>query len=440
MTTITEQLDCKKLVYVVKQEDGDERVVCTTCSRQKVNGLDTFVFRSATMAILMDPSCFITDDLRYEARNTASQAASALKTLESFCEIIETPFEAFGIDHARAYLQFLRGTLGGGVVYRFELITQRSEGTVGAYLKHIRRYARWLGVSNSPFLQSKRLMSFGKSRVGGRGTEAHRLKADTKTPADAPRYISTDEYLRILKVIEGSWSIEERCIVRLMFEHGLRIGEVLGLTTEDLEWSSDPDGIPQYAVILRNRASDKDFQHAKTLMSVTDKRQYRSTEYGKRNVGMQRVFLSEDLFFQLSEYAEGFLGNESADYDCTADSVVGGEDNRYLFVNTKGRPLSSNLWNKRLRRIMEDAGVSVDKESRKTNLNHRFRHGYAMFLTKTARTNGKPLDAFAVMTLMRHRSILSTDAYLRPTQEDISRLQGEIVEAWKEELYGHPGA
>lgn len=436
MRVVKELPDTRGKTYLLVQDGNDKRTVRTTCTRHSVNGIDTFVFRDSAMRILMKPSCFITEELRYEARNTAHQAVSAMKALESFCEIIDTPFEAFSTSEARAMTQFLRGTLGEGVSFRFELTSQRSEATVGAYLKHYRRYARWRGVSNSPFLQARDAAPSRHAPIERYGIVPHRIKADIRPRDEAPRYISVPEYRRVLDVIDKSWSIEEKCIVRLMFEHGLRIGEVLGLTIEDLEQSSDRDGKPTYAVILRNRTSDEDFQRAKTLMAITDQRQYKSKDYRKRNVGQQRVYLSYNLFFQLAEYAGESHGDDANLSSCQADSVDGGNGNRYLFLNTKDRPLSSNLWNKRLRRIMRDAGVSVDTDVRKTNLNHRFRHGFAMFLTKQAKVNGQPLDAFTVMTLMRHSSLSSTDVYLQPTQEDIRELQRKVIGSWREELYG----
>ena len=408
------------------------------CTTQRVNGVKTFVFRNARMAILMEPSCFLTDEFRCDAENTANQAVSAIKVLECFCSIVETPFAAFDGTYARAFMQFLRGTLSEGVDYRFELITRRSEGTVGAYLKHIRKYATWLHADNSPFLQSKTKLLGPTYGFQEWQPETHRLKADIVSASEAPRYISLDEYRSILRVVDGEWTIEERCIIRLMFEHGLRIGEVLGLTTEDLSWTKARDGTQRYSVILRNRASDKADQHAKMLMRVTSPEQYGTADYKRRNYGYQQVYISENLFFQIAEYAEGAFP-ESQDTSCSnlADCVAGGEENHYLFVNTKRRPLSSNLWNKRLRRIMTDAGVHVDKEARRTNLNHRFRHGYAMFLTHTAKKNGQPLDDFTVMTLMRHRSIASTEIYQRPTQEDVARMQEEIIGSFEGELYGN---
>ena len=110
-------------------------------------------------------------------------------------------------------------------------------------------------------------------------------------------YISLDEYRRVLDAIGSSPlgsgdPVEARAIVRLMFEHGLRIGEVLGLTLEDLSSSPDRNGLNHYSVVLRNRCSDREWQSAKTLMPVTDRRQYRSVDYRKLNVGKQVVHIS----------------------------------------------------------------------------------------------------------------------------------------------------
>ena len=98
--------------------------------------------------------------------------------------------------------------------------------------------------------------------------------------------------------------------------------------------------------------------------------------------------------------------------------------------------MSQNLWNKRLRRIMTDAGVHVDVGHRRTNLNHRFRHGYAMYIVYEAKRKGMPLDEFQIKTLMRHRTIDSTQAYQRPTEHDIWMLSEEISERLGGELRG----
>lgn len=434
MIVVEEMFGDAATSYTRRDDDGNTKTISTSCIMKTLNDLDTYVFRDYEMNILVAPSCFVTDELRWESVNTVAQAVSAMKALSNYCAIVRTPFRAFDTAQAKSFLMFLRGTLKDGISYSFRLTTQRSEETIAAYLKHIRRYARWANISNSPFLQPKRSL-IGNTLFATSQDATHKIKADVSTQTEAPRYISPEEYRKILSVIDKNWTIEEKCIVRLMYEHGLRIGEVLGLTTEDLEWSETPDGSPRYAVILRNRKSDAMYQHAKTLMKVTDVKQYRSTDYRKRNCGFQRVYISENLFFALSEYAE--QAHVENNENCIADAVgKETESNYYLFVNNWHRPLSANLWNKRLRTIMSDAGVQTDKEARKTNLNHRFRHGYAMFLTRNVTKNGRPLDEFEIMTLMRHRSLSSTQVYYRPTEDDVHQMQADIIGELEEKIYG----
>lgn len=437
MITITERFDQSSATYDIVDDEQRTRTVSTTCYRTTLNGVDTFVFRDYEKRIMMPPSCFVTLELSGESRNTRSQTVSAMKALMNFCAIMGTPFEAFDISLARACVQFIRGTLSEGVVYRFETHTMRGEETVGAYLKHIRRYARWLNVDNSPFLQPKHTVVLNGMGMSFPQDETHRLKADVVKKTEAPRYISVPDYKKILSVIDEKWSIEERIIIRLMFEHGLRIGEVLGLTLEDLDQSSYRDGTPKYSVLLRNRASDNDDQHAKTLMNAGSRKVYGLPDYRTQGVGTKSIYISEDLYEQIIDYVESIpFGSLPRVAKSEADSVSGMEENRYIFLNTLGAPLSQNLWNKRLRRIMTDAGAHVDVGRRRTNLNHRFRHGYAMYIIYEARQNGVPLDEFQIKTLMRHRSIESTEAYQRPTEHDIWMPSEEISEKLGGELRG----
>ena len=63
------------------------------------------------------------------------------------------------------------------------------------------------------------------------------------------------------------------------------------------------------------------------------------------------------------------------------------------------------------------AGIPVDEGVKQSNLNHRLRHGYAMFLTRDL-----GLDEFSVRTLMRHKSFASTEVYLKATADDIHKI------------------
>ena len=415
--------------YLVETEDGISKIVHTTCFFGGFNGRTYCVFYDAEMDILKDPSLFMTVEMAYDAENTRLQASSAMKLLCSFCTIIGIRFTSFGIAEARAFLQFLRGTLSDGVGFVFNLRTVRSEATVAAYLKTMRRYAIYLGVSGSPFLLDARTLNKALRPSGMRSPRL--LAANVISPLTAPQYVSVDQYKRVLSIIEDRWSLEERAICRLMFEHGLRIGEVLGLTIEDLDASPGNDGILVYSIVIRNRLSDKIWQKAKTLMAITAPAQYRSSDYWKNGLGCQRIYISESLFGDIAGYLEESRTSSWFTSDsCRADPVSGG-NNQYVFCNSLGKPLTSNLWNKRLRAIMASAEIPLDEKFRRTNLNHRFRHGYAMFLTWQC---GK--DPCEVKTLLRHKSLKLSEVYHRPTDDDVRKLQGEIMSEMEGFLLG----
>ena len=113
---------------------------------------------------------------------------------------------------------------------------------------------------------------------------------------------------------------------------------------------------------------------------------------------------------------------ERRDTFATADSVPFGNSNirhnYYVFLNTLGRPLSENMWNKNLRVIFRKAEFAGDEGVREDNLNHRLRHGCAIYLS-----NVLHLPNFDVKTLMRHKNLSTTAIYHNPTPEDTERLQ-----------------
>lgn len=440
MTIVEEVLGKRENAYAVWRDDGDEELVRTTCVRQTRNGAEVFVMMDGKGRIMYELSDFLTRDLMRDAKNTATIAVCAMKALSNFCQIIRLPFDEFQEEHARAYLQFLRGTLGEGASYAFRLETYRSERTVSAYLNFARRYAKRTGVANSPFLEKRSVFMRGGMGADYGMVSVHAIKANVVEPKEAPRYVSKEDFKAVVDEIDRNWGIEERCIVRLMYEHGLRIGEVLGLTTEDIEWRTDSYGLPVCSVVLRNRVSDEYFQMAKCLKPVRDRREYRSPDYMTEDVGYQRVYISKSLYFDITDCMEELLPDFDPSCPSRADSVKKErkeKGNQYVFVNRRGKPLRQGTWNERLRRIMTAAGLHVDKGCRRTNLSHRFRHGYAMFLSHEAKIDGEPLDGWKVMRLMRHRSLSSTEIYQRPTAEDIAWLQREVLTPQQEALYGH---
>lgn len=441
MRVVVERASSCGAAYEIS-DDGAKSVVRTTCETVVVDGQPIAVFYDSDMNVLREPSTFMLRKLGYDPDNTREQAVSALKLLCSYAAIVRVPVAAFCFDEAAGFVRFARGAMGEGATYSFRGLSPRSESTVNAYLRVVRQYVDYLGVKASPFLEKE-----VKKRAGaggwGVGSEGYRISARVPQDLVAPPYVSIPEY-RALKAVVGrgrSFLDPARIIIRLEFEHGLRVGEVLGLTIEDLQSELDRAGVRySYFLVLRDRVGDRKDQRAKSvLVKPRCADEYRSKGYRTRDVGYQKVYISEDLYFEIAEYVEATRVRFSeGQLAAAAADAVGGEwtrqGNQYVFLNTKGRPLSSNLWNKRLRGYFAQAGIRVDEGRRKRNLNHRLRHGFAMMLERDL-----GVDAITLQRLMRHRSPGSVQPYLLPSEEDVCVMYTAVISDMKRLLLGEEG-
>lgn len=418
--------------YYTVASGGERAVVDITCRRGIYGGEEVDVLYDAGMGILYGPSAYLYREMRHASENTRDITVSALKALHSYSQIVGVSPAAFDKSTAEGFIRFLRGYMGESASWNFKLLTHRAESTINAYLGAVRAYMRFLGAEKSPFLLPA--VKRYKRRSGYTAlTEGYELSAQVPDSQEVPAYVSMGEYRTLLDVVpEGS---ADRIIERLAFEHGLRIGEILGLALEDLCQERLKNGSSDYCVKLRDRVSDRRWQRAKSVLlkpkSVED---YASPSYRARNVGYQLVFISEDLYFEILDYAErahSQAASKPGYARSAADSVEGRTDNRYLFLNSRGGALSADLWNRRQRAYFRAAGIPVDEGVRQNNLNHRLRHGYAMVLTRDL-----GLDEYTVRTLMRHKSFTSTEVYLKATPEDIHMMYKIAIGSLHRELLG----
>jgi integrase/recombinase XerD len=174
-------------------------------------------------------------------------------------------------------------------------------------------------------------------------------------------------------------------------------------------------------------------------MNITDRRQYRTKDY--REYGFQRIVLDSEIYELINkvicgshEYANETHANiysQKAQADRVRKSEPFEEGNRYVFISRLGRPLRSDIWNRKLREIFADAGIGLDTQVRKHNLNHRFRHGFAMYQVKHMGRNELEL-----MRMMRHTSLKSVEMYFKPTIQDQIELKREFAEELMKSIPG----
>lgn len=364
--------------------------------------------------------------------NSKEVAANALKILFSFSEIINKDLKDFNKSDVQNLSDFILGISITGNYQSFQLIRSRSNGTHNIYFDVLRNYIKFIGIENENFFE-KAVVLIKNPGIGfwahTKSTACMKYKINKSTFSiknnTPPKYINNNEYNRIIDLLEKEKtinSLRDKIIINLMYTRGLRLGEVLGITLEDIIQYKDNSSAG--ILYIRNRLSDKKYQMAKTCYTPQRKEDYQSRSYTQIDYGYQTVVLPPEIMNDILEYID--LSRNI--YELTdkkieniingskADSVVNNNynNNFYLFVNKNGKTLSSAGWNKRLKEIYINLGIEVDSGVRKNNLSHRFRHGFAMFLIEEEH---KSIEY--VQKQMRHKSIMSTLMYYNPAEQQI---------------------
>lgn len=453
MISIIEKRAGNEVFYekTITDSSGKSTVIKIIPKAAVVNhaGKDYFLLYNSSMILAPKSFSFLNSYLLDCSYNTKIKSLEALKFLLAFQELQAKSLENFTLDDVTLLKYFLHGYNVNGQSICFKLQTTRSNLTVNGYIAVYRNFLNYCGISKHPLLQLANRLSlpFASTQMESisplRGAS---YKSNERAPhkfVEVPKYISIDEFTSILKFIRARMTLRDEIIVRLMYQCGLRISEVLGLTGEDLVMVkvSKLPGANRYnfsdkyipIAYLRNRVSDTKDQLCKSCMKVYSNKQYQSSDYHVYNYGYQFVVIPLDLYDLINDYIEdvhvGFRESVQQRYyqKSVADSVTNDETapnpNYYVFLNSIGTPLTVSTWNKVLRYIFECVHIPIDKDKRKNNLNHRFRHGFAMFNIQFCHAN-----AVKVAELLRHRSLQSVMCYFKPTISDQIRLKDAAIE------------
>jgi len=363
--------------------------------------------------------------------NVREQIASALKLLYVFKELKMKSLEEFDVIDIKQLSDFILGINYEGSTSSYFFKERRSNKTHNLYFGHIRRYFSFLKIDNGN-IENKSLVQIRKSGFGmlshTKVVHTNRFDINKKILDNAyePEAITNNDYHKIIKRIKKDNHIlvnRNIIIIRLMYEYGLRIGEVLGLTLEDL--LCDEKGL-YGSLILRNRMSDKKYQHAKScgnqFVSEKDK---------------QTVIISKDMYEMIKRYisrinnplriSDKCLNNYQLQAKATAFSEA---ENYYIFLNKNYTPLSSSGITKLIKRYFTECGISVDRDKKQLGVCHRFRHGTAKFILQNeAIAPTKEERLLRVKEYLRHKSLESTCVYTKPSKEENINNQLKIQKA-----------
>ena len=437
MIRVLETRDDNQLIYIV-QAETDGKITAHSSVKYSVQEVDVnnrsyyFVY-DELMRPIEASFGFLNVFLKDKSTNTKLMYMNALKILYSFEAIIGTKLKDFTPSDVEMLKDFMLGICRPGETIVFEGLTERTPETVNQFLGVYRKYLEFRQEKNE-YLSARKGVSIRNRNIATgevNYSRGYKVKVNTAIKEEVPKYISLTDYSNIIKLIRQDYTIREECIVRLMYETGLRIGEVLGLTNEDVV-SEGTDGEFHNTVYIRNRLTDKRYQLAKTVMKPSSTASYKSKAYNTHNAGYQTVYITDELYELLGKYIDEAHESSRAKYQgryetsTVADSVCGNADNFYIFINNYGSRLSNVTWNETLLKIYRETGLEVDEKIRDNNLSHRFRHGFAMFQIQHMHR-----DSVELAALMRHKSIASVMKYYRPTISDKIKLK----KSFTEELY-----
>lgn len=360
---------------------------------------------------------------------TKEKTNTALKHLYSFLDIFNIKLEEITNDEVAKLLAFMSGTSlqGSDVVITF--IKPRNASTINDYLSIIRGYVKYLGLNKSPLLASagKRLIT----NLIGETTkkEAYQIKVKEYHRQTVPKHIKLDEFKIMQKYLHDKGDKKLEIIIRLMYESGLRRGEVLSLTYEDLR-IENKNGMTLYKVILRNRYGNPPDRSPKFLMKIKDKKDYKSSSYQQKGYGWNEMLITKSLYEMILDYIEethSKAQNECSSYwkNSIADKVDDGfneENNFFIFLNNNGCPLSGKVLGNEIKELFINCGIKLNPDGgTRDGLCHRFRHGFAMYQVNY---NNTPMAL--LKELMRHSSINSTAIYYTPETSDIIKIKDNL--------------
>lgn len=218
-------------------------------------------------------------------------------------------------------------------------------------------------------------------------------------------YITPEEYNKLYKYAKENSNPCFSIILKLMYEYGLRINEILGLTIEDIELLSE-----QKAIILRNRSSDNKFQKAKVFI-----------QYEIPIKGDLSKELSEHIKFVLQCVKSGnYLGNIIADiYEWLTASK--NDKNYYIMLdisaNKKLRLLSLNTWNRFLKEAFNTNSIAYDY-TLENSLSKVIRNGFGVYHAVYA---DPPVDPEELRLMMRLSKVSLVNKYyqVKPVEANV---------------------
>ena len=374
---------------------------------------------------------YLNTHLKNYSPSTFQRTVSAIRLLVVFCEAYH--IDDFVIPESRCheFVDFLYGDNQAASAY--------------IYFRSVCGFLHYIGHDGDPLMTHTVRRTKTEGADGSVRTESHKVfkyapKLNPEKTLMCPEHNTVKDFEDIYNVIKAKrfHNVEEvdiaGCIIIILgFFLGRRIGEILGLTIEDLSFCLDEEtGEMIPCLYIRNRVGEREGQRAKNRILPSSERQYGSKDYidayrSPRNC--RRIPM--EIYELIKSYIELFHTKAAEKYperyaETVADIVNpeqfakdwGLAENHYVFLNTLGGLLKKSAWYKRIVRYYNEAGVPVGNGK---SPNHAWRHGVAYIMRHHLNMTDREIADF-----LGNKSVASVDTYAKASAEDIARL-GAIV-------------
>jgi integrase/recombinase XerD len=239
---------------------------------------------------------------------------------------------------------------------------------------------RYVDIHRSQMLKDIDLLTH--TRRGKDATTARRMDLKLKTPKRLPKVVGEADFAAFVGGIHmggrpqsDPCGFRDRLICVLLKESGLRIGELLGMRLEDIEYS-------QGGIHVRFRADNANRARAKAG--------YEHDRF---------VHLSPDVMGILDIYLTEVWLDASPDHDYLWIVLRPNARNRDGAV-TFGQPLTYKAVSSQFRHYSEQSEVRITP--------HMLRHTHATGLVRSFTENGQPVDWKFIQERLGHASVVTT--------------------------------
>ena len=362
------------------------------------------------------------------SQNTLERKVTSLRYLVAFCELHFLRDFHIPEHLCPAFIDFIYGE------------PRRMSSSVRGHFLDIVSFFRFLRYDSS----SEPLMEFDGKTVIQMGADglSHPVKMRSYRYSPAvnhdknklcPLHVSVHEYYKLLKVIKDAGDFTVCIMVTLEFYSGRRVGELLGLTVEDLSTCVDTEtGEVSPCIFVRNRVGDGRRRSAKRRIIPNSVADYASRSYIQEYSSPYGCFVIEnsmnELLHMYYKKVHGNAQHNSPGYYAQAEADIvdpkrfhsdwGLDRNHFFFLNSFGAPLTYGTLYKRLMKYYALAGVPVGHGK---SPNHGFRHGLGYLMRQEMGVSSEKIAA-----MLGHRGTGSVDVYANADVMTIARLNDDV--------------